>query len=173
MESKRALASTAFRDASGYFQAAMGAVDRQPASTEREQRSIDLRIEARLTYVSLGSIEEWFALGRDGEARAEKSGDEPRRLASIAIRAAALNFFGTPYEAITAGEQAVALAEQLGEAKWLAYAEYGLGQAYFIAGRYRDAELLINRASARLTSAPENVPPGTTLSNLLLLSHIM
>ncbi len=173
MAAKKAFARSAFRDATGYFQTAMDAVDRQPASTEREQRSIDLRIEARLTYVSLGSIEEWFALGRDGEARAEKIGDEPRRLASIAIRAAALNFFGTPYEAITAGEQAVALAEQLGEAKWLAYAEYGLGQAYFIAGRYRDAELLINRASARLTSAPENVPPGTTGSSLLVLCHMM
>jgi class 3 adenylate cyclase/tetratricopeptide (TPR) repeat protein len=173
MAAKKAFARSAFRDATGYYQTAMDAVEKQPPSIAREQRAIDLRIEARLAHVSLGSIEQWFALGRDGEDRAEKIGDEPRRLASIAIRAAALNFYGTPYEAITAGEQAVALAEQLGEAKWLGYAEYGLGQAYFVAGRYREAELVINRASARLTSAPENVPPGTTGSSLLVLCHMM
>jgi len=126
-----------------------------------------------LGFVSFGSIEQWFDLGREGEARSERIGDEPRRLASISIRAAALNFYGTPYEAITAGEQAVALAERLADATWLAFAQYGLGQAYFVAGRYRDAESLLNRASARLASAPENVPPGTTTSSLLVLCYMM
>ena len=42
-----------------------------------------------------------------------KFGDEGRRLASIAIRAAALNFYGTPYEAIAVAEEAVALANQM------------------------------------------------------------
>ena len=81
-------------------------------------------------------------------------------LASITIRAAALNFYGTPYEAITAGEQAVALAERLADANWLGFAEYGLGQAYFIAGRYRDAELYLDQASARFANAPEMSRPG-------------
>jgi tetratricopeptide (TPR) repeat protein len=151
----------------------MDAVDKQPASIAREQRAIDLRIEARLAFVSFGSIEQWFSLGRDGEARSEKIGDEPRRLASITIRAAALNFHGTPYEAVTTGEEAVALAERLADATWLGFAQFGLGQAYFIAGRYRDAELLVDQAIARLTSAPENVPPGTTASSLLVLCHMM
>lgn len=173
MAAKKAFARSAFRDATGYFQIAMDAVEKLPASREREQRAIDLRIEARLSFVSLGSIERWFGLGRDGEARAEKIGDEGRRLACIAIRAAALNFYGTPYEAITAGEQAVALAERLASASWLSYAQYGLGQSYFIAGRYRDAELLLNRASAQLASAPENVPPGTTGSGVLVLCYMM
>ena len=54
----------------------MDAVDKLPDSTAREQRAIDLRIEARLAFVSLGNIERWFGLGRDGEARSEKIGDE-------------------------------------------------------------------------------------------------
>jgi class 3 adenylate cyclase/tetratricopeptide (TPR) repeat protein len=173
MAAKKAFARSAFRDATEYFQIAMDAVDKLPDSTAREQRAIDLRIEARLAFVSFGSIEQWFDLGREGEARSERIGDEPRRLASISIRAAALNFYGTPYEAITAGEQAVALAERLADATWLAFAQYGLGQAYFVAGRYRDAESLLNRASARLASAPENVPPGTTASSLLVLCYMM
>ena len=32
------------------------------------------------------------------------------------------------------------LANRLADATWLGFAEYGLGQAYFLAGRYRDAE---------------------------------
>lgn len=173
MAAKKAFARSAFRDAMGYFVIAMDAVDKQPASTALEQRAIDLRIEARLTFAALGRIEQWFGLCRDAETRSEKIGDESRRLASIAIRAAALNFYGTPYEAITAGEQAVALANQLGDTNWLGFSEYGLGQSYFLAGRYRDAELRLRQASARLVSAPEEVPPGTTASSLLVLCHMM
>lgn len=173
MAAKKALARSAFRDATEYFQIAMDAVDKQPASTAREQRAIDLRLEARLAFAPLGSMEQWFALCRDAEARSEKIGDEQRRLASIVAKAVALNFYGAPVEAIAASEQAVALADSLAATAWLGYAEYVLGQAYFISGRYRDAELLLNRASTRLASAPENVPPGTTGSSLLVLCHMM
>lgn len=173
MAAKKALAGSAFRDATGYFQIAMDAVDRQPASTAREQRAVDLRIEARMAFSPFGKTAEWLDLCHDAEARSEKIGDEPRRLASIAVRAAALNFYGTPYEAITTSEQAVALAERLEDATWLGFAEYGLGQAYFLAGRYRDAERVLNQASARFANAPGNVPPGTTGSSLLVLCHMM
>ncbi len=173
MAAKKAFARSAFRDATGYFQIAMDAVDKQPDSTAREQRAIDLRIEARLAFATLGRIEQWFGMCRDAEARSEKIGDENRRLASIAVRAAALNFYGTPYEAISAGEQAVALANELTEMTWLGFSEYGLGQAYFVAGRYRDAEACLNRAIARFVSAPENVPPGATGSSLLVLCYMM
>lgn len=173
MAAKKAFARSAFRDATGYFQIAMEAVDKLPFSIAREQRAIDLRIQARLAYVSLGDIEQWLSLGRDGEARAAEIGDEGRRLASIAIRAAALNFYGTPYEAITASEEAVALANRLNNRTWLAFAEYGLGQAYFVSGRYRDAGRLVGQACARLASAPEEVPPGTTGTGLLVLCEMM
>jgi class 3 adenylate cyclase/tetratricopeptide (TPR) repeat protein len=173
LAAQKAFTRSAFRDATEYFQIAMDAVDKLPASTAHEQRAIDLRIEARLAYLSLGSIEQWFGLGRDAEDRSEKIGDERRRLASIAIRAAALNFYGTPYEAISAGEQAVALANQLDDMTWLSFSEYGLGQAYFIAGRYRDSERVLNKAIARLVHAPENVPPGTTGSSVLVLCYMM
>jgi hypothetical protein len=46
MAAKKAFARSAFRDATEYFQSAMDAIDKQPISTVREQRAIDLRIEA-------------------------------------------------------------------------------------------------------------------------------
>ena len=173
LAAQKALARSAFRDATEYFTIAMDAVDRQPHSVEREQRAIDLRIEARTGLATLGKTEEWFGLCRDAEARSEKIGDEQRRLASVAVRAAALNFYGTPYEAIAAGEQAVALALKSENSTWLSFAEYGLGQAYCVAGRYRDAERCLQRASNGLTSAPEKVPSGTTGSSLLVLCFMM
>jgi class 3 adenylate cyclase/tetratricopeptide (TPR) repeat protein len=173
LAAKKAFARSAFRDATRYFQIAMDAVEKQPHSVAREQRAIDLRIEARLAYVSLGDIEQWFGLGRDGETRSEKIGDEGRRLASIAIRAAALNFYGTPYEAITVAEKAVALANQSNNRTWLGFAEYGLGQSCFLAGKYRDADHWLGRACDRLASEPENVPAGTTASSLLVLCYMM
>lgn len=173
LAARKAVARSAFRDATEYFQIAIDAVDKQPESTLREQRAIDLRIEARLAFLSLGSIEEWFKLGRDGEGRAEKIGDEQRRLASIVIRAAALNFYGTPYEALSTGEEAVALAKRLDSGGWLALAEYGLGQSHFLAGRFRESERWLGQASERLKKAPENVPPGTTGSSLLVLCQMM
>jgi class 3 adenylate cyclase/tetratricopeptide (TPR) repeat protein len=173
LAAKKAFDRSAFRDATEYFQIAMDAVDKQPPSVAHEQRAIDLRIEARLAFVSHGDIERWFGLGRDAEARSEKIGDEGRRLASIAIRAAALNFHSTPFEAITAGEEAVALANRLNNKTWLSFAEYGLGQSYFLAGRFRDAEVTLSRASTRLANAPEDAPPGTTGSNLLALCYMM
>ena len=75
LAARKAFARSAFRDATEYFKIAMDAVDKLP-DTAREQRAIDLRIEARLAFVSFGSIEEWFGLGQDGEARSKQIGDE-------------------------------------------------------------------------------------------------
>lgn len=173
MAARKAFARSAFREAREHFEIAMDAVDKQPESMAREQRAVDLRIEARLSYVSLGDIERWFAIGRDGEARAAKIGDEGRRLASITIRAAALNFYATPYEGIVAGEEAVALASRLNNSTWLNLALYGLGQSQFLAGRYREADRLISDVILRLSHRPGDAPPGTTGPNLLVLCYMM
>lgn len=173
MAAKKALARSAFRDATGYFQTAIDAVEKLPPSTTREQRAIDLRIEARMAFSPFGKTAEWLELCREAEERSSRIGDQSRRLASVAVRAAALNFYGTPYEAVAAGEEAVAMANRLADTTWLGFAEYGLGQAYFMSGRYREAELILNRAGNRFASAPGNVPPGTTGSSLLVLCHMM
>jgi class 3 adenylate cyclase/tetratricopeptide (TPR) repeat protein len=173
LAARKALARSAFRDATGYFETAINAVDKLPDTVEREHQAIDLRIEARLAFAPLGSMEQWFGLCRDAEARSGKIGDEGRRLASIVAKAVALNFHGTPFEGISASEQAVALANVSSDKAWLSYAQYVLGQAHFIAGHYREAMISLDQASARLTEAPESVPPGTTGSSLLVLCHMM
>jgi class 3 adenylate cyclase/tetratricopeptide (TPR) repeat protein len=173
MAAKKALSRSAFREAREYFGVAIDAIDKQPISVAREQRAVDLRIESRLSHVSLGDIERWLGIGRDGEARAAGIGDEGRRLASITIRAAALNFYATPYEAVTVGEEAVALAKRLANMTWLGLALYGLGQSHFLAGRYREADRYTSEAIAQLIAHPNDVPPGTTGQSLLILCYMM
>lgn len=170
---KKALAKSAFRDATNCFEIAIDAVDKQPTSAMREQRAVDLRIEARMAYSPFGRTAEWLDLCRDAKARSEQIGDQSRRLASLAVRAAALNFYGTPFEAITTGEAAVTLAQELSNTTWRSFADYGLGQAYFLAGRYRDAELRFESALKRLASGSENVPPGTTGTSLRVICYMM
>jgi class 3 adenylate cyclase len=82
LAAKKALARSAFRDATGYFQLAMDAVEKLPASTMREQRAIDLRIEARLAFAPLGSMEQWFgcaATRRNARKRLAMSRGDLRR----------------------------------------------------------------------------------------------
>jgi tetratricopeptide (TPR) repeat protein len=91
----------------------------------------------------------------------------------MTVRSAAQNFYGTPIEAIATGEQVVRLAEEWGHRGWLSLAEYGLGQAYFIGGRYREAEAMLGRACAQLMGPDPKAPIGTTPKNLLLVSCMM
>src|SRR5258705_12989747 len=60
LSAKKALARSAFRDATRYFQIAMDAVEKLPASTAREERAIDLRIEARMAFSPFGKTAEWL-----------------------------------------------------------------------------------------------------------------
>ena len=132
------------------------------------------RIESRMSYASLGDIEHWLAIGRDGELRAGKMGDEGRRLASVTIRAAALNFYATPYEGLTAGEEAVALARRLDNSPWLNLALYGLASPLLPGGKIPvRLSPYLRGAVSRLTGRPGDAPLGTTGPSLLVLCHMM
>jgi tetratricopeptide (TPR) repeat protein len=173
LAAQRALANSAFSEATLYFERAIGAVDKQAASRQREERAIDLRIEARLAFPRVGRSARWLEVCREAEQRAIALGDDERRLGALAVHASALNFYGTPDEAIATGEQAIALAERIGDTRWLSFAEYGLGQACYVAGQYRRAAESLDRAAARLAARPNRAPPGTTGRSLLVLCDMM
>src|SRR4030095_4369009 len=101
---RRCFGQSAFSDAKRHFELAIASVDKLPASPTREAIAIDLRIEARMAYGNTGQVGRWLELAREAEARAIASGDKMRQIPALAMRAAALNFCGTPAEAIEAGE---------------------------------------------------------------------
>lgn len=170
---RKCVARSAFADATTYFETAMEALDRTPISREREAEAIDLRIEARMAFAGFGKVAEWLELEKEAERRADKINDIGRKVAAMTVRSAAQNFYGTPLEAIVTGEQVVALAQEWGNPGWLSLAEYGLGQAYHIAGCYREAEQMVGRACAQLTGPTPSAPIGTTPQYLLLMCCMM
>jgi class 3 adenylate cyclase/tetratricopeptide (TPR) repeat protein len=155
---RKCVARSAFSDATSYVDIAIDALDRTPMSPEREAEAIDLRIEARIAFMGLGRIDRWLDLGKEAEQRAGLIGDAERKIAAMTVRSGALNFYGTPLEAVAAGEEVVREAERSGVLGWLSLAEYNLGQAYFIAGRYRKAERMLDRACTRLMGAAPMAP---------------
>jgi class 3 adenylate cyclase/tetratricopeptide (TPR) repeat protein len=166
---RKCVARSAFADATTYYEIAMEAIDKTPVSRLREVEAIDLRTEARLAFMGSGRVAEWLELGKEAERRANAIDDLGRKVAAMTVRAAAGNFYDTPVEAIETSEQVVALAEKWGDRGWLSLAEYGLGQAYFLAGRYLEADELLGRACARLMAPQAVAPSGTTVDYLLLM----
>jgi class 3 adenylate cyclase/tetratricopeptide (TPR) repeat protein len=169
MAARKCLLRSAFSDASQYFEWSIEAVERLPDSVELRMRAIDLRLEARLALSSSGKTARWAELSREAELRADGLGDTRRKLAAAAVHAAALNFIGTPWEAVAASENVVSLAQTMAAEGWLGFAEYGLAQAYCLDGRYREAIAALNRADRRLSTTTADIPIGTTPSSLRVL----
>jgi class 3 adenylate cyclase len=170
---RRCFGQAAFLDARRHFELAIASTDKLPPSPSREATAIDLRIEARMAYGNLGEVSRWLDLAKEAESRAIASGDQMRRIPALAMRAAALNFCGTPAEAIELGEVAVREAARSGELGWLAYAEYGLGQARFIAGCYLEAVEVLESAYRRFRFEGASPPPGAGPAQAALLSCMM
>jgi class 3 adenylate cyclase/tetratricopeptide (TPR) repeat protein len=170
---RKCVARSAFADATSYFGIAMDALDRMPMSRDRETEAIDLRLEARMAYSGFGRTVRWLELGKEAEQRAEAIGDSERKIRAMVVRGGALNFCGAPLEAIATGEQLVHLTEQLGDVAWRNFADYSLGQAFFVAGRCRDAEKVLERVCTQLMEPDARVPIGTTVQSSLLLCCMM
>ncbi|MET3909117.1 class 3 adenylate cyclase/tetratricopeptide (TPR) repeat protein [Bradyrhizobium sp. S3.3.6] len=170
---QKCLARSAFTDAADYFETAMRSLDMTPENPAREAKAVDIRIEARAAFIGSGHVSEWLNLGKEAERRADAINDIGRKVAAMTVMAAAQNFYGTPAEAIRLNEEVVSLAERSDSSGWLNAAQYGLGQVYFLAGRYREADGLFARARAQLMGPEASAPFGTTAKYALLLCCMM
>jgi class 3 adenylate cyclase/tetratricopeptide (TPR) repeat protein len=170
---RKCLVRSAYADAVDYFEIAMGCLDKTPVTHARETDAIDLRMEARLAFAGSGRVAEALDLGREAERRADAINDVGRKVAAMTMRAGAQNFYGTPVEAVVIGEDVVHLAESSGNPGWRNLAQYGLGQAYFLAGRYHGASEMLATARTHLAGPAASAPIGTTPRSLLLLCCMM
>jgi class 3 adenylate cyclase/tetratricopeptide (TPR) repeat protein len=170
---RKCLVRSAFADAVDYFEIAMGSLDKTPVTHARETDAIDLRMEARLAFAGSGRVAEALDLGSEAERRADAIGDIGRKVAAMTMRAGAQNFYGTPVEAVAIGEDVVHLAESSANPAWRNLAQYSLGQAYFLSGRYDRAEKMLATARVHLAGLTASAPIGTTPRSLLLLCCMM
>src|SRR5437667_12553429 len=108
---RKGVARSAFADATSHFEIAMDALDRTPPSRDREVEAIDLRIEARIAFASVGKVADWFDLGKEAERRAGEINDIGRKVAAMTVSDAAHNFYSSPVEDIATGDHVVDIAE--------------------------------------------------------------
>lgn len=170
---RKCFARSAFADAANYFVIAMNSLDKMDPTRSREANAIDLRLEARLAFMASGQVSDWLDHGKEAERRANAIDDIERKVAAMTVSAAAQNFYGTPAEAVAISEDVIVLAKEWGNLGWLNAAGYGLGQAYFLAGRYQEAEQAFARVRTQL-QGPDAAPPvGTPPKYTLLLCCMM
>lgn len=170
---QKCLARSAFADAANYFVIAMNSLDRTDLSRSREASAIDLRLEARLAFMASGQVSDWLDHGKEAERRASAIDDVERKVAAMTVSAAAQNFYGTPAESVAIGEEVIVLAREWGNLGWLNAAQYGLGQAYFLSGRYGRAAQAFEQVRIQLQGADASPPVGTPPKHTLLLCCMM
>jgi class 3 adenylate cyclase/tetratricopeptide (TPR) repeat protein len=136
---EKAMARSAYREAVGDFEQALGALLHLPETRDTRAQAIDLRLVLHNALLPSGDFGRILAYLREAEALAEAL-DDPQRLGQVS-RFLSLYFYykGAYDQAITAGERALALAMTSGEVGLHALAKQYLGIAYEAQGDYRRA----------------------------------
>jgi tetratricopeptide (TPR) repeat protein len=123
----RAYDRAAFREAVVYFEQALQALAYLPESGDTRALAIELRLALAPTLGALGEYRRYLALLGEAEALARALDDRARLGRVLAGRASVLRVTGDLDGAMAAGQQALALAAELGESAVQVHASYNLG----------------------------------------------
>jgi tetratricopeptide (TPR) repeat protein len=123
----------------GYFEQALGAIQRLPETRDTREQAVDLRFALRSALLPRGDSGRVLACLHEAEALAAAL-DDPRRLGQAAVFLT-VHFYlrGVYDQAIAAGQRALALATAGGHAGLQAVANGYLGRTYESRGDYRRA----------------------------------
>ena len=136
---EKAVARSAYREAVGYFEQALGALPHLPETRDTRELAIDLRLVLRSALQPSGDFGRILPLLREAEALAAAL-DDPRRLGQVSRFLS--NYFynmGAYDQAIAAAQRALVLATAGGDVVLHALANRYLGGAYQAQGDYRRA----------------------------------
>jgi class 3 adenylate cyclase/tetratricopeptide (TPR) repeat protein len=148
----REFARSAHRAAATYFEHALVALENLPATDDRTEQAIDLRLDLRYALSPLGEYRKMRETLTEAERLAEKLGDR-RRLARVS--AFLTNFFtlrGDFERAVHYGERALSLT-QPADVELAAPTNNFLSLAFFGKGDYRRAAELAARSVGLLGGA--------------------
>ena len=133
------MAHSANREAVGWFEQALSALQHLPDSRETLEQAIDLRLDLRQALSPLGETRRIIDYLRAAEIIAETLGDQ-RRLGRISSHMIGCYWWLREYDrAIEAGQRALALAEAHGDFVSQVVANYQLGLRYRERGDHRRA----------------------------------
>jgi tetratricopeptide (TPR) repeat protein len=140
------MARSAYREAVGYFEQALSALQHLPETHDTREQAVDLRLALRTALLPLGDLERILARLREAEALAVAL-DDPRRLGQVSrFLSNYFSFIGEYDQAIAAAQRALALATASGDVVQAALAHQYLGRAYHAKGDYRQALACLGQA---------------------------
>jgi class 3 adenylate cyclase/tetratricopeptide (TPR) repeat protein len=164
----RAMERSAFREAALQFQRAIESIGKQGKSRTLHEIAIDVRLQARLAFSATSQLAVWIEYAKEAEEMAAEIADPRRELTAIINRAQALNFAGSPAEAIELTEPALRRTIELQLHDLELFAWYTIAQAHYVAGDFRKTVDMLSGQIERLRG--ENVLKriGTTSTTSVL-----
>jgi tetratricopeptide (TPR) repeat protein len=168
----KAFDRSANREAVASWEGALGALARVPENRDVLEAAVDIRLALRSALLQLGEIPRITGYLREAGALAGALGDR-RRLAWVLTYITITHLFaGDPGQALIVGEQAHALAEEVGDVGLRATARTPWGHAHRERGDYRRAVALFREAIGALTGdllrerLGQGMPPSLYARNI-------
>jgi len=159
---EKAMARSAHREAVGYFEQALSALEHLPETRDTREQAIDLRLVLCRALQTSGALERILAYLREAEALAEIL-DDPRRLGRVSDHLS--NHFrrvGAYDQASATAQRALALATASGEVVLQALSNVRLGQVYQMQGDNRRAIACLQQTVVSLDEARRREHLGQT-----------
>jgi tetratricopeptide (TPR) repeat protein len=149
----KAFARSALREAVGYFEQAMVALQHLPEVRDTREQAIDLRLDLYTSLFQLGEYRQTLVHLREAETLATTLGDQ-RRLGCVSdYMSNLLVAMGDNDGAFVSGQRLLALATALGDLSLLTQAHIRLGFVYHVLGDYQRAVGLLRQAVEALPEA--------------------
>jgi class 3 adenylate cyclase/tetratricopeptide (TPR) repeat protein len=135
----KAMTQSAYREAVGYFEQALGALPHLPERRATHEQAIDLRLALRTALYPSGDVGRILAVLREAEALAEALADH-HRLGQVLLFLSQQFYREGAYDrAIVAAQRVLAIATASGDAVLHARAHYYCALAYEVQTAYRQA----------------------------------
>ena len=147
----KAFDRSANREAVASWEQALAALAHLPESREILEAAIDIRLALRSALLQLGEIPRITGYLREAGALATALGDRRRLAWALTYMTITHLFAGDPGQALIVGEQAYALAEEVGDVGLRATARTPWGHAHRERGDHRRAVALFREAIDALT----------------------
>src|SRR3954454_12172069 len=169
----RALERSAYREAAVQYQRAIESIGKQSQSRTLNEIAIDVRLQSRMALSATSQLAVWIEYAKEAEEMAAAIGDPTRELTAIVNRSQALNFAGSPVEAIELTDAALRRIIEIPLPDLELSAWFVIAQAHYTAGNFRKTVDILSGQIERLRGENALKRLGTTsTTSVLYLTHI-
>ena len=145
----KAAARSAARAAAAYYEQALHALDQLPRTTDRTALAIDIRLALHGCLMPIGEGRRLQDVVAKATELASTIGDRPRLGRVLAVTAHTWWYAGLAQRAVQTGEEAVRVAEEVGDEAGMINANYHLGQACHLLGHLARSADILRRTAER------------------------